>query len=131
MATGPLSIKLRCASWQQLATIYKRDLSRGAMFLKASSPPPVGTIVRIDLTLPSASVIMLTGTVQQHVTEPQRGAGVMLELAPIAPAAIYMIESALGSEAIRRVTPASGVPIAVPAQRGSTGPVVQLGEVED
>ena len=54
MVTGPLSIKLRCASWQQLATIYKRDLSRGTMFLKAGAPPPIGTAVRIDLTLPSA-----------------------------------------------------------------------------
>ena len=35
MAEGALSIKLRCASWQQLATIYKRDLSQGTMFLKA------------------------------------------------------------------------------------------------
>ena len=38
MAAATLSIKLRCASWQQLATIYKRDLSRGSMFLKASTP---------------------------------------------------------------------------------------------
>ena len=34
MAEGALSIKLRCASWQQLATIYKRDLSHGTMFLR-------------------------------------------------------------------------------------------------
>ena len=57
MAGAALSIKLRCASWQQLATIYKRDLSRGLMFLKASTQPPLGTIVKIDLELPSATVI--------------------------------------------------------------------------
>ena len=45
MAVAALSIKLRCASWQQLATIYKRDLSRGSMFLKASTPPALGTAV--------------------------------------------------------------------------------------
>ena len=49
MAEGALSIKLRCASWQQLATIYKRDLSRGTMFLRAATPPAIGTTVHIDL----------------------------------------------------------------------------------
>jgi hypothetical protein len=131
MATGPLSIKLRCASWQQLATIYKRDLSRGTMFLKATSPPALGTTVRIDLTLPSASVIVLTGTVDQHVTDPARGAGVELKLAPIAPASIYMIESALASESKRRATPAAGVQIVAPPQSGNTGPVASFGDGEE
>ena len=49
MGDGVLSIKLRCASWQQLATIYKRDLSHGTMFLRAPTPPEIGTAVRIDL----------------------------------------------------------------------------------
>ena len=132
MATGPLSIKLRCASWPQLATIYKRDLSRGTMFLKATTPPALGTPVRIDLTLPSASVIVLPGTVDRHVTDPQRGAGVELKLAPIAPASIYMIESALASEAKRRNTPAAGVPIvgATPPS-SSTGPLAALSDGEE
>ena len=73
MAGDALSIKLRCASWQQLATIYKRDLSRGTMFLKAATPPALGTSVRIDLTLPSASVVQLSGVVQEQVQDPQRG----------------------------------------------------------
>ena len=78
MAGAALSIKLRCASWQQLATIYKRDLSRGLMFLKASTQPPIGTVVHIDLELPSASVIELQGTIIKHVVDPQRGTGVEL-----------------------------------------------------
>ena len=131
MATGPLSIKLRCASWQQLATIYKRDLSRGTMFLKATSPPALGTSVRIDLTLPSASVIVLTGTVDQHVTDPARGAGVELKLAPIAPASIYMIESALASESKRRATPAAGVQIVAPPQSGASGPNAAISDGEE
>jgi len=131
MATGPLSIKLRCASWQQLATIYKRDLSRGTMFLKATSPPALGTTVRIDLTLPSASVIVLTGTVEQHVTDPTRGAGVELKLAPIAPASIYMIESALASESKRRATPAAGVQIVAPPRAGTAPPVPALTDGEE
>ena len=116
MATGPLSIKLRCASWQQLGTIYKRDLSRGTMFLKASTPPPVGTTVRIDLTLPSATVIVLTGAVDQHVTDPQRGQGVELKLAPLPAGSVWLIESALASESKRKNTPPAGGPTA-----GSSG----------
>ena len=121
MAGGALSIKLRCASWQQLATIYKRDLSRGTMFLRASSPPPIGTSVKIDLTLPSASVVTLTGVVQEHVEDAQRGSGVELKLAPIATHALWMIESALASEVRSPATPATGVPIVLPPT--TTGPV--------
>src|SRR6187431_2874738 len=111
MATpGTLRIKLRCTSWQQLATIYQRDLSRGTMFLKASQPPPIGTPMQIDLTLPSASVIELTGVIERHVAD-QRGTGVELALAPIADGSIWMIESALASE--QRRTPARGVPALV------------------
>jgi len=129
MATGPLSIKLRCASWQQLATIYKRDLSRGSMFLKAGTPPPIGTEVKIDLTLPSASVIVLTGVVEQHLTDPQRGEGVELKLAPIPASSVWMIESALASESKRRNTPAAGIPV-VGAQ-AVTGPTPALGDSQD
>ncbi len=126
MASGPLSIKLRCASWHQLATIYKRDLSRGSMFLKAATPPPIGTSIRIDLTLPSTSVVVLTGVVQQHVEDPQRGAGVQITLAPIPPGTIWMIESALASEAKRLATPATGV-----STTYTTGPVPTITEGED
>ncbi|MFN0251802.1 MAG: DnaJ domain-containing protein [Kofleriaceae bacterium] len=128
MATGPLSIKLRCASWQQLSTIYKRDLSRGTMFLKAASPPPIGTQVRIDLTLPSASVIVLSGVVEQHVTDPQRGSGVELKLAPIPAGSVWMIESALASESKRRNTPAAGVPLASGAVAPTSGGAVIGGQ---
>jgi hypothetical protein len=123
MAAGALSIKLRCASWQQLATIYYRDLSRGTMFLKASNPPAIGTSVRIDLTLPSSSVIVLTGTVHQHVNDTQRGAGVELKLAPIPTGSVWMIESALASEARRE----SGAP----AEPLKTGPVPTVTEGAD
>jgi hypothetical protein len=130
-AQGALSIKLRCASWQQLATIYKRDLSRGTMFLKAATPPAIGTPVRIDLTLPSASVIVLSGVVHQHVNDPQRGNGVELKLAPIPTGSIWLIESALASEQKRATpTPAVGVPAVLPPT--ASGPVVaSLGDGED
>ncbi len=99
MAGAALSIKLRCASWQQLATIYKRDLSRGSMFLKATTQPPIGTVVKIDLELPSASVIELQGTIIKHVTDPQRGTGVDLQLEPLATKSVWMIENALAADA--------------------------------
>jgi hypothetical protein len=130
MATGPLSIKLRCASWPQLATIYKRDLTRGAMFLKASTPPAVGTQVRIDLTLPSGSVIVLTGTVEKQVTDPQRGAGVELKLAPIPAGTIWMIESALAAEAKQQQRAQAAAPDK-PAPSHQSGPVAAIGAGED
>ncbi len=123
MAVAALSIKLRCASWQQLATIYKRDLSRGSMFLKASTPPALGTAVRIDLTLPSASVVVLTGVVDKHVNDPQRGAGVELKLAPIPSGTTWMIETALAAEAkVRAPTSPGG------ESRNATGPVPAITE---
>jgi hypothetical protein len=98
MAGAALSIKLRCASWQQLATIYRRDLSRGVMFLKASTQPALGTVVKIDLELPSATVIELQGTIIKHVVDPQRGTGVDLKLEPLPTKSVWMIESALAAE---------------------------------
>ncbi len=129
MAAGALSIKLRCASWQQLATIYYRDLSRGTMFLKASNPPAIGTNVRIDLTLPSSSVIVLTGTVHQHVNDAQRGAGVELKLAPIPTGSVWMIESALASEARREA--GASEPLKTGPVPTVTGPVPTVTEGAD
>jgi hypothetical protein len=124
MADGALSIKLRCASWHQLATIYKRDLSHGTMFLKAASPPPIGTSVHIDLALPSATVVELTGVVQSHLQDPQRGAGVELKLAPIPTGSVWLIESALASEHKRLATPVQGVPVLGAHQMTSVIPTI-------
>jgi tetratricopeptide (TPR) repeat protein len=117
---GPLGIKLRCASWQQLATIYRRDLSRGTMFLKTSSQPPLGTAVRIDLELPSATVIELNGVIDQHVVDPQRGTGVELKLEPLPTKTVWLIESALSAETAVRAQTASGAP-AEPAVEATSG----------
>ena len=121
MSGAALSIKLRCASWQQLATIYKRDLSRGSMFLKASTQPPIGTIVKIDLELPSATVIELTGTIVKHVTDPQRGTGVDLQLEPLPTKSVWMIENALAAETKVRATSQSDTNVATqPPPRAPT-----------
>ena len=108
MAASTLSIKLRCASWQQLATIYRRDLSRGSMFLKASTQPPLGTQVKIDLELPSATVLELIGSISDHVTDPQRGTGVQLKLEPLPTKTVWLIESALAAENKVRASTQSG-----------------------
>lgn len=56
MAEGALSIKLRCASWQQLATIDQRDLSHDTISLRAAArPPPVGGAVRVTTRDPIVS----------------------------------------------------------------------------
>jgi hypothetical protein len=134
MSGAALSIKLRCASWQQLATIYKRDLSRGSMFLKASTQPAIGTIVKIDLELPSATVIELQGTIVKHVTDPQRGTGVDLQLEPLPTKSVWMIENALAAETKVRATSQGDTNVAAqPPPRAPTlsdGEEVSAAEVE-
>jgi tetratricopeptide (TPR) repeat protein len=98
-----LSIKLRCASWQQLSVIYKRDLCRQQIFLKTQNPPPIGTPVRIDLTLPSETTVSMTGEIAGHVpASDSRGSGIDVRIAPLAPNSMWLIESALASEARMR-----------------------------
>jgi TolA-binding protein/Tfp pilus assembly protein PilZ len=112
MAEGPLSIKLRCASWQQLSAIYKKDLARGAIFLKTGKPPPMGTAVRIDLTLPTDSMIVLSGYIAEHVPEGGlggRGPGVDVRLSAIPQSAMWLIETALASAQKGGQTPPVGV----------------------
>jgi len=128
MAAAALSIKLRCASWQQLATIYRRDLTRGSMFLKATTQPPIGTMVRIDLELPSASVIELTGVIVKHVVDPQRGTGVDLKLEPLPTKSVWLIESALAAETKVRAQSAG---VAETPSPTSTGPIATVSEGED
>jgi hypothetical protein len=126
MAGAAFSIKLRCASWPQLATIYRRDLSRGQMFLKASSQPALGTIVRIDLELPSGTVIELQGAIIKHVTDPQRGTGVELKLEPLPTKSVWMIESALAAE--NKVRAATGNEMNQPAANVATATALSDGE---
>jgi tetratricopeptide (TPR) repeat protein len=115
MAPPPLAIKLRCASWEQLARMHERDLSRGMLFLKSQKPPPLGTVIRIDLTIPSGSTIAIDTHVARHVPGGERGAGV--ELSTRLPASdMWIIESALVSAGFQ-VRPASaGIVRARPAK---------------
>ncbi|MEP6864027.1 MAG: DnaJ domain-containing protein [Deltaproteobacteria bacterium] len=68
------------------------------MFLKASTQPPLGTQVKIDLELPSATVLELVGSISEHVTDAQRGTGVQLTLEALPTKTVWLIESALAAE---------------------------------
>jgi hypothetical protein len=131
VAGAALSIKLRCTSWQQLATIYRRDLSRGSMFLKASTQPPIGTSVRIDLELPSATIIELSGVIVKHVVDPQRGTGVDLALEPLPTKSVWLIESALAAEGKVRANSQSDAVPTDPMPKPSSGPVRRIDEGGD
>jgi hypothetical protein len=122
--TAPLCIKLRCASWAQLESIHRRDLSRGSLFLKTANPPLVGTKVRVDITLPSATVIVLTGEVGTHfAASTSRAQGVDVALDPIPPSAMWIIENALQSEHRIRNSAGqtAGVDAAAPAESMTDG----------
>jgi len=105
MAAAPITIKLRCRSWAQLKSIYERDLARAALFLRSGKPPPLGARVRVDLSLPSDSLIVLNGAVTEHVPEGGlggRGPGVDIALDSIPQSAMWLIESALKSAATKQ-----------------------------
>jgi tetratricopeptide (TPR) repeat protein len=132
VAEAPINIKLRCASWQQLSSIYKRDLSRHAIFLKSGNPPAIGTPVRIDLTLPTESMIVLTGSVSEHIPAGGlggRGPGVDIRLNTIPQSALWLIETALASAQKQAAAAASSAATAA-VSTGRDEAAVQLG-VED
>jgi hypothetical protein len=124
MASAALSIKLRCSSWEQLATLYERDLKRGAFYLKSQNPPAPGTAMRIDLTLPSGSVIVLDGHVVRIVpvgSPDGRGPGVDLVLARLPHSVLWVVESALtaASKPSAQAKPQTANVRAAPAQVSS------------
>ena len=100
MAAPPLTIKLRCTSWQQVSALYERDLLRSGLFLKSAAPPPIGTPVRINLTLPTQTLIVLSGRIASHVGRAElygRGPGIDIKLQSVPNSALWLIESALAS----------------------------------
>ena len=130
MAPGPIQIKLRCASWQQLSAIYKRDLARSAVFLKSSNPPPLGVAVQVNLTLPTDSLVVLKGTVAAHVPDGGlggRGPGIDIALHSVPQSAMWLIESALASRRDERAQ-AAPPPLAPPT--GGLPPTSTVGAIQ-
>ncbi len=122
MGSPALSIKLRCTSWHQLSVIYKRDLARNTLFLKTHAPPEVGTVVRIDLTLPSETTVSMIGEVSAHVpASDSRGAGIDVRLAPLPPNSLWLIESALAAASKLRGDSSAEAAVAPLADRHEVG----------
>jgi hypothetical protein len=129
MAEPPISIKLRCASWKQLAAMYERDLARGAVFLKSAAPPPVGTRVRINLTLPTQTLIVLNGSVDRHIGVGElnaRGPGVDIKLHNVPQSALWLIESTLASASRK----GAAAPAAPSSQDQGAAPAEELVDME-
>ena len=94
----PLSVKLRCKSWEQVEHLYERDIKQGQLFLKASRRPPLNTRFDISLGLPSDSTLVLHGRVSEHIPEGGyggKGPGVILRLDTLPYTAQWLIESSL------------------------------------
>ena len=100
------------------------------MFLKASQQPPLGTHIRIDLELPSATVIEIQGSVAKHVTDPQRGTGVELTLDPLPTKTVWLIESALAAETKVRAQTEQGGPNRPPTEPPEAVPRGDVAEAE-
>ncbi len=91
----PLVIKLRCSTWGQVQALHERDLKRNALFLRTPTPVPLGREIRVDIVMPSGTVVSVEGRVAHHVTGGDRGAGLELVLTKLPPSALWLIESAL------------------------------------
>jgi hypothetical protein len=107
--SGPV-IKLRCTTWGQLAAIYERDLKRAALFVRTSAALPLGREVRVDIIMPTGSVVAVEGRVA-HVVPPGgggRGPGLELVLTRLPPSGMWLIESALARAGGAQVAEGTG-----------------------
>lgn len=102
--SGPV-IKLRCATWPQLAAIYERDLKRGSLFIRTSAKLPLGKETRVDIVMPTGSVVTVEGRVAYHIDSSDRGAGLELVLNKLPPSQMWLLESALQHAGAEAATP--------------------------
>jgi len=71
----PIKLKVTYPSAQEFQADYTSNISRGGMFISTENPPPIGTMVDINLHLPSlVDPINLTGEVV-HSHRPGEGEG--------------------------------------------------------
>lgn len=99
--SGVIKVKLVCQTWGQLRSIYERDLKRQGFFLKSRNPPELGSLIRIEVTLPSDTSIVFKGSVAKHIEAGGlggRGPGFDLALDAIPQTTIWLIESSLNSK---------------------------------
>jgi len=103
--SGPV-IKLRCTTWGQLAAIYERDLKRAALFLRTTATLAPGREVRVDIVMPTGSVVSVEGRVAHVLPAGGRGPGIELVLTKLPPSGMWLIESALARAAETQGSPA-------------------------
>lgn len=61
-------VKVKCGSWDAASQLYTHNISRGGMFVRTLSPPPVGSTVEVVVTLPDGSQSALVGEVVRVVS---------------------------------------------------------------
>jgi uncharacterized protein (TIGR02266 family) len=66
-------VKIRCSNWDQAATVYTRDVSRGGIFLRSENPVEVGTPITVTLVLPDGNEISLEGEVAYALPKERAG----------------------------------------------------------
>ena len=121
-------MRLRCSSWSQLVSIYRRDLARGRLFLKTRQPLPLGTTVVVKLLLPSGAALELRGEITERAAEDHpRGPGFIVGLDELPAPARLSLESAVRTateHAERRGEPAASE-TAPPPSADEGAPVVE------
>jgi uncharacterized protein (TIGR02266 family) len=65
----PRPVRLKVRSWDQLITLHARNVSRGGIFVRATTPMPPGSRAELVLALPDGRQLMLEAEVARVVPE--------------------------------------------------------------
>jgi uncharacterized protein (TIGR02266 family) len=66
-----MPVAVKAEGWGEFAICYTSDVSRGGLFVRTATPPPVGAQLRVRVGLPDGRVIELDAEVA-HVVAPER-----------------------------------------------------------
>ena len=86
--------------------------------------------MRVNLTLPSETLILLSGTIHAHVQNDDRGPGLEIKLDAIPPSAMWIIESALSSLVKQTASQVAQMPSAPAAPSLEAGRAVPDAETQ-
>ncbi len=90
---APIAIKLRCATWAELDSLYHSHIKRGRFLVRKATGGVVGAAVRLELTLPSGEVMSFAGRVAEPRGEDD--SRTRLELDAIAPSILADLDAKL------------------------------------
>jgi len=71
--------RIRFASWEELARFVMQSDGRG-LFVRAATPPPIGTELTLQLVLPDGRDLALPGRVAHRVTDPRAETGMGVQI---------------------------------------------------